>query len=157
MFYAIIFSPCESAPEILVTNKTLFSLCSIAGCFLQVFKKPRVCFVKRCPHFSPFVLVVLFARAWCYYCGTAGPARICSAVFSCDPLPLLACLSLNQNQLPRFRSAVGSPTWTRTTDHSINSRRLYQLSYRGMLARGGSRTRYPRNPSRRSPNELPTP
>ncbi len=26
----------------------------------------------------------------------------------------------------------GSPTWTRTRDHSINSRMLYQLSYRGM-------------------------
>ena len=27
----------------------------------------------------------------------------------------------------------GSATWTRTKDHSINSRMLYQLSYRGIL------------------------
>jgi hypothetical protein len=26
----------------------------------------------------------------------------------------------------------GSSSWTRTSDHSINSRTLYQLSYRGM-------------------------
>jgi hypothetical protein len=26
---------------------------------------------------------------------------------------------------------IGSPSWTRTSDHSINSRMLYQLSYRG--------------------------
>ena len=31
-----------------------------------------------------------------------------------------------------LRERVGSPTWTRTRDHSINSRMLYQLSYRGM-------------------------
>ncbi len=29
---------------------------------------------------------------------------------------------------------IGSSSWTRTSDHSINSRMLYQLSYRGMLA-----------------------
>ena len=33
---------------------------------------------------------------------------------------------------------VGSATWTRTKDHSINSRMLYQLSYRGMLKPEGS-------------------
>jgi hypothetical protein len=26
---------------------------------------------------------------------------------------------------------IGSASWTRTSDHSINSRMLYQLSYRG--------------------------
>ena len=26
----------------------------------------------------------------------------------------------------------GSPSWTRTSDHSINSRMLYQLSYQGI-------------------------
>lgn len=28
----------------------------------------------------------------------------------------------------------GSASWTRTSDHSINSRTLYQLSYRGTLS-----------------------
>ena len=32
----------------------------------------------------------------------------------------------------------GSAAWTRTKDHSINSRMLYQLSYRGMLKPEGS-------------------
>ena len=31
-----------------------------------------------------------------------------------------------------YHEAAGSPTWTRTRDNSINSRMLYQLSYRGM-------------------------
>ena len=31
-----------------------------------------------------------------------------------------------------WRSKAGSPTWTRTRDNSINSRMLYQLSYRGI-------------------------
>jgi hypothetical protein len=30
---------------------------------------------------------------------------------------------------------TGSSSWTRTSDHSINSRMLYQLSYRGMSVR----------------------
>lgn len=45
----------------------------------------------------------------------------------------------NPNHLtPDFKSGmglekIGSPSWTRTSDHSINSRMLYQLSYRGSL------------------------
>jgi hypothetical protein len=31
----------------------------------------------------------------------------------------------------RIEQEGGSATWTRTKDHSINSRMLYQLSYRG--------------------------
>src|SRR5665213_1426731 len=37
--------------------------------------------------------------------------------------------------LPSALSKIGSSSWTRTSDHSINSRMLYQLSYRGMWAR----------------------
>jgi hypothetical protein len=33
----------------------------------------------------------------------------------------------------------GSPSWTRTSDHSINSRMLYQLSYRGSRRSDGGR------------------
>lgn len=32
----------------------------------------------------------------------------------------------------RFISTFGSPAWVRTRAHSINSRALYQLSYRGI-------------------------
>ena len=39
---------------------------------------------------------------------------------------------------PKPSGKFGSPTWTRTRDNSINSRMLYQLSYRGMW-RGYSR------------------
>ncbi len=38
------------------------------------------------------------------------------------------------------RSTNGSPSWTRTSDHSINSRMLYQLSYRGSRRRGAYST-----------------
>lgn len=40
-----------------------------------------------------------------------------------------------KTRLKTFPSAFlknGSSSWTRTSDHSINSRTLYQLSYRGM-------------------------
>ena len=37
-----------------------------------------------------------------------------------------------------LRGKIGSAAWTRTKDHSINSRMLYQLSYRGMLKPEGS-------------------
>ncbi len=34
-------------------------------------------------------------------------------------------------KLMKIRANFGSPSRTRTCDHSINSRMLYQLSYRG--------------------------
>lgn len=33
---------------------------------------------------------------------------------------------------------VGSSNWTRTSDQAINSRLLYQLSYRGILSNSGA-------------------
>ena len=42
--------------------------------------------------------------------------------------PESRCMNSHRPRLEVF----GSPTWTRTRDNSINSRMLYQLSYRGM-------------------------
>lgn len=55
-----------------------------------------------------------------------------------EPFDMLAEMIVetqNETRPEAFPSAFlqsGSPTWTRTRDHSINSRMLYQLSYRGM-------------------------
>ena len=37
-----------------------------------------------------------------------------------------------QSNRRRQSEMFGSSSWTRTSDHSINSRTLYQLSYRGI-------------------------
>ena len=60
--------------------------------------------------------------------GQAGQ-HICKTVMTCGfertVKPMHFCIGFE----------TGSSSWTRTSDHSINSRMLYQLSYRGMSVR----------------------
>jgi hypothetical protein len=54
-----------------------------------------------------------------------------------------AAVSLSSTTISKKAGAIactglfktGSPSWTRTSDNSINSRMLYQLSYQGMSGR----------------------
>ena len=60
-------------------------------------------------------------------------------------------LCMARNVLALF-GKTGSLSWTRTSDHSINSRMLYQLSYQGARLEGGGipAEGYPFNSAARS-------
>src|ERR1700722_18682796 len=62
------------------------------------------------------------------------------ALPSSIPRPLTASTAAHENR-PYVFEIIGSPSRTRTCDHSINSRMLYQLSYRGSAQPRYSRIR----------------
>jgi hypothetical protein len=69
-----------------------------------------------------------------HHCNVTNPLKSCGLATRTKKRRALSCSAFRVNQwVAETRSQLkGSPTWTRTKDLAVNSRSLYQLSYRGM-------------------------